>query len=319
MAALQVFLFGRFRVRRDTRFPVEIEGDKARELFCYLLLHRRHPQPRESLATLLWPESSPPRAKKNLRQTLWQLQGALQSHAVETDAHAFVQAESDWIRINVDADVWLDVMAFEQAFAKARGVSDDELDSERSTEMTRAVELYTGQLLEGWYQDWCLHERERLAGMYRAMLDKLMGSCAASGDFEAGLAYGERLLAEDPARERIHRRLMRLYYLRGDRTEALRQYERCVAALAAELGVQPSRRTVALYEQLRADRLDVVGISLDESTGLSWALHPESPVSTGSLRRILGQLTQLRGVLADVQEQLRDQIQTVEQSRKGQS
>lgn len=318
MAALQVFLFGRFRVRRDGLSPIGIDGDKARELFCYLLLHRRHPQPRESLATLLWPESSPSRAKRNLRQTLWQLQGSLQSHAIETDAQSFVQAEPDWIRINVNADIWLDVMAFEQAFTRVRAVSDEELDSERSAEVMRAVELYTGELLEGWYQDWCLHERERLAGIYRAMLDKLMGYCAVHGDYETGLTYGERLLIEDPARERIHRRLMRLYYLCGDRTEALRQYERCVAALATELGVQPSRRTVALYEQLRADRLDVDGLSFDDSAGLSRGLHPESPALSGSLRRILGQLTQLRGALADVQEQLQDQIQTVEQSRKGQ-
>lgn len=318
MAALQVFLFGRFRVRRGARVPVEIDGDKARELFGYLLLHRGHPQPRESLATLLWPDSSPPRAKRNLRQTLWQLQAALQSPADETEAQSLVQAETDWIRIDVDADFWLDVMAFEDAFSRVRGVPGEELDPERSAEVMRAVELYAGELLEGWYPDWCLQERERLAGMYRAMLDKLMDYCVVRGDYEAGLAYGERLLAEDPARERVHRAMMRLYYLRGDRTEALRQYERCVVALAGELGVRPSRRTVALHEQLRADRLDVEHLPLDNSAPSSQGLQPEASSANGSLQRILGQLTQLREVLAEIQEQLQDQIRTVDPPTRAQ-
>jgi hypothetical protein len=49
---------------------------------------------------------------------------------------------------------------------------------------------------------------------------------------------------------------MRLYYKAGDRTTALRQYERCVAALAREFDLPPAQETVALYEQIRADHLE---------------------------------------------------------------
>ena len=73
--------------------------------------------------------------------------------------------------------------------------------------------------------------------------------------YEEGLAYGARTLRFDGARERTHRRMMRLYYLAGDRTDALRQYDRCVAALRRELGVSPSAHTVALYNQIRRERL----------------------------------------------------------------
>ena len=61
------------------------------------------------------------------------------------------------------------------------------------------------------------------------------------------------MLREDRARERTHRRLMRLYYLAGDRTGALRQYERCAAALRQELDVEPSRRTSELERRIRRD------------------------------------------------------------------
>jgi DNA-binding SARP family transcriptional activator len=49
---------------------------------------------------------------------------------------------------------------------------------------------------------------------------------------------------------------MRLHYLAGDRTTALRQYKRCVATLEEDLGVEPSMSTRILYEQICNDRLD---------------------------------------------------------------
>jgi DNA-binding SARP family transcriptional activator len=47
--------------------------------------------------------------------------------------------------------------------------------------------------------------------------------------------------------------MMRLYFMSGDRTQALHQYQRCAAALQEELGVEPSARTVQLYEQIQSD------------------------------------------------------------------
>ena len=121
-----------------------------------------------------------------------------------------------------------------------------------------AADIYQGDLLEGWYQDWCLFERERLQNMHLTMLEKLLNSCEARGEYELGLNYGVRVLRYDHARERTHRRMMRLYYLAGERTAALRQYERCVEALRKDLGVEPTSNTKALYRQIREDRLQPV-------------------------------------------------------------
>src|SRR5256885_11705620 len=92
--------------------------------------------------------------------------------------------------------------------------------------------------------------------MYLTLLDKLLCYCATHQDYETGQAYGALLLRHDRAHERTHRQLMRLHYRAGDRTAALRQYERCRTALSEELDVKPDRRTVTLYEQIRADQLD---------------------------------------------------------------
>jgi hypothetical protein len=50
-------------------------------------------------------------------------------------------------------------------------------------------------------QDWCLGEGERLQSAYLIILDKLMGYCESHQEYEAGMAYGQRIMRYERARE----------------------------------------------------------------------------------------------------------------------
>ena len=250
MNDLSIQLFGQFTIQVDGHRVNNVDSRIIQELLAYLLVYRDRPHRRESLAELLWQASSTSKSKKYLRQALWQMQQLL-------PIARLIDAEPDWIRISPGAPYWLDVAEFERAFSQAEGVSGQQLSEAVATKLDRAVALYRGDLLEGWYADWCLFERERLQNMWLAMLDKLMSYCEATRQYEAGLAYGMRVLRADRAREQTHRRLMRMAYLTGDRTGALRQYDRCVTELEEELDVQPSRRTEELHQQILHDEIEV--------------------------------------------------------------
>ncbi len=310
MSALYFYLFGRFNAYYGERVLVGLDVCKVQELLCYLLINRHRPHFRENLADLLWGDCSAARSKGYLRKTLWQLQTALDAQDQNLSDRVLL-VEPGWVQLKPEVDLYLDVTAFEQAFVRVQGIRGRELDSERAAVLQAAIDLYRGDLLEGWYRDWCLYERERLRHLYLAMLDKLMGYCEASRNCEAGLIYGERSLRHDPARERTHRRLMRLHCLARDRTAALRQYERCVHALKEELGVEPSRRTVDLYRQIRADRLTDGAPEPVETQTVSEA-------APSSLPEVLEHLKQLQRVLAEAQGQVQREIQTVERALKGQ-
>lgn len=281
MTLLSIQLFGKFTMQADGKRLGGIDSRKVQELLAYLLVYRDRPHPRESLAELLWEASSTAQSKKYLRQALWQMQQLLP----KAEAEPLIRIEPDWIRISPEASYWLDVAEFESAFAEAQGIPGHQLGEAVAASLDRAAALYRGDLLAGWYSDWCLYERERLQNMWLAMLDKLMSYCEASGQYEAGLAYGTRVLRDDRARERTHRRLMRLAYLAGDRTGALRQYERCVQALEEELSVRPSRQTEELHQQI-----------LDDAMETGRIMEPQLPLATitSRLDRLRGILTQLR-------------------------
>src|SRR5260370_3113828 len=306
MPTLRVYLFGKFCVRRDEQVLDGFDARKVQELFCYLLLHRDHSLPRETLASILWPDTTTVQSKKSLRQALWQLQSALGSHN-ESVSDRVLLVEPEWIRLNSEAEFWLDIAVLENAFQLVQKVPGHELDTQQAQILQNAVQLYQGPLLEGWYQDWCLYERERLQSMYLAMLDKLMGYCEVRRDYETGLLYGMRIMCYDRARERTHRRLMRLHYLNGDRAAALRQFEQCAAALEEELNVSASKGTVALHEQILADQLE-------EPRPILAPAEISLEISEFLLPGILNRLIQLQAALSDLQTQVGQSIQVVEQA-----
>lgn len=316
-------LFGKFVAQRDQRKLQGLEACKEQELLCYLLVRRNRPHAREALATLLWANTSTERSKKYLRQALWHLASALE----ENDAGPrLLQIEHDWVRLDLHDAAWADVAVFEQASSAVQGIAGAELDSATVKRLKEAVELYKGDLLEGWYQDWCLFERERFQNTYLTLLDKLMAHATAHRDYEAGQSYGATILSYDRASELTYRRLMKLRYDAGDRTGALRQYQRCVTALREELGVKPERRTQQLYERIKADDAVRVGDAADALLPADPAapkrvdastpplVDPSTPAvdSTLNLPAVLRRLRRLRNVLAAAQNRLHREIMAVE-------
>jgi DNA-binding SARP family transcriptional activator len=298
MSALTIHLFGRFQVRGGDHDHLPIDGAKVQELFAYLLLHRRRSCRRETLAEVLWPDSSAAQARKYFRQTLWQLQVALgEDKPGRGPGRGLLLVELEWLRLDPAADIWLDVQTLESALDLTQAVAGRDLTASQAEAARAAVRVYGGDLLEAWPYEWCLYERERLLLGYLQLLDKLMGFCETHRAYDEAVEYAAQILRTDRGRERTHRNLMRLYYLAGDRAEALRQYARCTRALRDELDVAPSARTRALYDQILADRL-------------------EGPPLSASPSDIDGSVAALRSLLDGFDSHVRSAIQQLEHAAR---
>jgi hypothetical protein len=151
MSRIAISLFGRLAVSRDGDLLTGLEAGKVQELFAYILINRDGQHLREALASLLWGEVSTAQSKKYLRQTLWQLQVALESGHSATDAPILL-INPEWLRVNPGSEFVLDIAIFEEAFALARDTPSQALTNEQIERLEDAVDLYKGELLEGCYQ-----------------------------------------------------------------------------------------------------------------------------------------------------------------------
>lgn len=238
MATLKIYLLGGLRIYRGTE-TVNFPTQKTRSLFCYLVTYRNLSHSRDKLAGIFWGESPEEKAKKNLRNTLWRLRRII--------GPQLLISEENQVQFNTPGDYWLDVEEFEKL---VNGETGRLVDWSRA--LRDAVALYQGDFLEGFYDEWCLYERERLRGLFLGALERLMAYHGRRGQYQEAIAYGQRILSYDPLREEIHRELMRLFLASGKRSAAFRQYEICRHVLAEELDIEPMEETNVLYQEIRA-------------------------------------------------------------------
>jgi DNA-binding SARP family transcriptional activator len=248
MKQLQIQLFGRLSVTYQSREVAGLESTKVQELLCYLLLHRNRPHPRTTLASILWGDAcTTSNSRKYLRNALWRLRSAM---ADIPASDGLIVADGDWVELKPVPVLSLDVAPFERADSISRRKLASELTAADAQDIDRAIHVYSGCLLANWNREWCVSARDRFHHHYLAMLDKLAEYQEIHVDHVSALALAERLLESDPAHERTHRRLMRVYLKIGDRTNALRQYRPCVDALRNELGVEPGPKTMAVLARI---------------------------------------------------------------------
>jgi DNA-binding SARP family transcriptional activator len=210
-----------------------------------------------------------------------------------------ISIDKEHVQLNTDIEFSVDTEVFEQIHRELK--TSPNTDEKLAARLREAASLYRGIFLEGYWHDWCLFERERFQNMYLAMMDRLIEWCIAQRNFEDGLDYGERILRLDPAAERAHQQMMRLHHSSGNRTAALRQFERCVKHLKEELDVSPSASTLTILEQIRADGVDAVVAPQLSTNQMSL-----------SLPQLSGRLRQFQTRLAELQKQVQQEIEMVE-------
>jgi DNA-binding SARP family transcriptional activator/predicted ATPase/tetratricopeptide (TPR) repeat protein len=245
MAHLSLTFFGSFQATLGGKPLTAFRSAKVQGLLVYLALTNQQPLARDVLAALFWPDEPDAVAKKNLRQSLYQLRQVLGDTASQEGSYLLVTRST--VQFDPASDHELDATAF------ATYLENDQLE--------QAVTLYQGELLPGFtcdslpFEEWLRQERERLHRLALDALFELTARSLARADYHAAQSLARRQLALEPWREKAHRQLMQALALLGERSAALAQYESCRRVLEEELGAEPSAETEALVAHIRDQQL----------------------------------------------------------------
>ena len=255
MNSLRISLLGIVRVAHRGKHAKSGMGRTVKGLLGYLTLFRHRFHTREVLAGLFWGESNENRARSSLSTTLWRLRKILEPGSTPAGAYLITTPGGD-IGFNRESDHWIDVEIFEDRIKSILNRPYNTLDEIEVSQLEHSLRLYKGELLEGFYDDWALRERERLRSLFVKGQIHLLHYYSHHSAWDQGLACAQNILNLDPLREEIHREMMRLYFKNGQRALALKQYEKCRDTLAAELEVSPMEETQILYARIsrRKDR-----------------------------------------------------------------
>lgn len=249
MNTLHVYLLGQVRVLNDASPQPAKVPHHVQALLAYLILHRHRSHVREVLAELFWGDHSQDRARSCMNTSVWRLRQVLEPEG--TPRGTFLLSETTReISFNILSDYWLDVAVLEEQSTRMLQLPVETMQEADAQALRKALQLYTGDLLEGFYEDWALRERERLRQLHLNSLVHLMRYFSYRHAFDESLQLGQRVLDHEPLREEIQREMMWLYAANGQRAQALQQYEVCRKVLAAELGIAPMEETEILHAEI---------------------------------------------------------------------
>jgi predicted ATPase/DNA-binding SARP family transcriptional activator len=229
---LDIHLFGHLEVALDGEPFRFATPRKALQVLAYILLHRQAPVSREYLAFLLYPDDEEGAAKAKLRATLGDL-----GKILPQPADRYVSVDVEKIGWNSDADLWLDVEEFAAA-------------SNDRARLGEAIELYRGDLLPEVYDEWLDVIRERHRNAYLRCLTERVSEARRNANLALAIETARRVLAVDPWREDMVRRIVAMRYESGDRAGALSEYAAFAKRLRAEIGADPMAETTAVAERI---------------------------------------------------------------------
>jgi DNA-binding SARP family transcriptional activator len=191
---------------------------------------------------MLWPDSTEGQARTNLRNVLHTLRRA------SPEVERMLEVTPRTLQWRREEPYRVDVAEFVSAVEEA---DEAEVGSDRMVAALRAaIEFYTGDLLEGSYDEWLIEERERLRDRYLSALRRLTSALADRAEYAEAIRLGRELARCAPLHEDTYRLLMRVHDATGDRAGAVRIYHECAATLQRELGVEPSAATRDAYAAL---------------------------------------------------------------------
>jgi DNA-binding SARP family transcriptional activator len=287
-------LLGGFRVLVDDReIPAaEWRRGPSAALVKLLALSAGHRLHREQAMEALWPDASPESSSGNLRKAVHFARRTLGDH----DAIGF---ESDILSLAPGGDVTVDAETFEaEAKLALRGTRPD------PATCLRAADLYGGELLpDDRYAEWSEATRGHLRQLYVRVL-------------KAG-ALWERLLELDPTDEEAQRNVMQAALDAGNRGEVIRRFRQLRERLRIDLGVGPSKATVAIYERALAGETQPASLLDRVRASLAWGIihlhsgdfpkaeqiakEARTLALEGGLAREMGEASALLGLVSHMQ------------------
>jgi serine/threonine-protein kinase len=236
---LELHLLGGVELR-GARYGVDklLAQSKSVALLAYLALSPAGRfQRRDTLIGLLWPELDQERARADLRKTVYNIRQSI--------GHEVIESRGDDELATNPAVLWCDAVEF--------------LSAADTGLLARALELYRGDLMPGFFLRECVEFERWLEEQRAALKERDAGAAWAmavvfegQSKWTAAGSWARRAVRQSWNNERVLRRALAMLDRIGDRAGAMKLFEDFSARLLADLGVRPSRETLELVESIRA-------------------------------------------------------------------
>lgn len=249
-STLRIFTLGPFRVFVGDQLVCDEDmgDDRAKLLLKYLVTHGDGPVQYSDILYLLWPDLDGQEADRHFRELLNSLRSLLR---FDLPNHNFILDEGATLRLNTNADLWVDAHEFEVQVTMAQNAQEAGDTDVALGLFLSALALYKDDYLrENLYEDWPSDRREQLRELWISSMFRVAAICADRCEYADSVRLMKKVLEIDPYRENAYQALMLYLSRAGRRSEAIQLYRYAERLFAQHLAAQPAPSTRMLYEKI---------------------------------------------------------------------
>ena len=224
----------------ETGKSVPLGGKKQRGLLAILLLNANQVVSTDRLIDELWGETPPETAAKGLQVHVSQLRKVLEPDRASGESGQLLVTRAPGYILKLDPEQF-DLERFRRLADEGREALSASDPEGAAAKLGEALALWRGDPLADLADAFAPREVSRLEEMRFAALEDRIEADLERGAHAEVIGELERLVAEEPLRERPRAQLMLALYRSGRQAEALDAYGTARRALVEELGIEPGR------------------------------------------------------------------------------
>ena len=245
MEPLYVRMLGEFSLQAGC---VQISDRSSRSkkvwvMLAYLLNHRRQIVSRKELVDLLWrDESSSSNPENTLKVTLHRARTLLNELWPQA-GHQLILFKNGGYTWNTDIPMIVDADEFERLCKSRYEDSEEQIEA-----LLNAIALYRGEFLGSLSAEtWTVSMTTYFHNLYIQTVLDVVPLLAAGDRHEDVVTVCKEALLLEAYHEPLHQHLMQAMLAQGDYKGTAAVYEKLSQQMFDEMGVKPSKETVALY------------------------------------------------------------------------
>ena len=244
---INVSFFGNFEMKfRGELIPDEKWLRKIRKLiFGYIILNRKRNLTKEDITEMFYSDSTSENAENIFYQLMSNVRGIFKNDykfGKKTFSNSFISYEDKIIQLNPFYFYYVDSEEFENIYKKISGFGINE--SEKIYLIEKAVEIYKGDFLAGFYQTWCDELRDKYKDMYLEMLENIIDIFKEKQNYQKVIYYADKLVKADSLNEEAYLLLIKSNLKLYNNSSARSIAKQMIKIFKKELGEEPSKETM---------------------------------------------------------------------------
>jgi len=237
---------------------------KTKLLLAYLLIHPELKHTKDKVLNLFFGDLSTTSAENIFHQSITNIRNVVKPYSPSGQpeekgkkktkqekfnvSDSFIQYEDKILRISQGYNYKTDALEFIKIANRIKSPELDEGEKERAAK--QSIELYKGEFLPGYYDDWIEDMRMNLQNRFIEVCEFLIELLKKKLKYEEVAFYSEKIIREDKLHEEAFISLIEAYAQTGNINMAKKKFSQMLKNFELEYGEKPPKKVLDRVEKV---------------------------------------------------------------------